>query len=101
MGGAVETENVHMPEGGWVLVHGDIDAENDADFDDVVIGRSMQKLPAGHFRKLRVAVKALPEGTYDLRATLFKELGDPPELYSGGVPYSDGVPSDSASISFP
>ena len=89
--GAVQTENVFMPDGGWVVIQGD----DDETIGDEIIGMSIRRRPAGRFRNLRVAVSALEEGEYDLRAVLFKGDDEPEE------PYEDGTPLDTATITFP
>lgn len=71
MEAAVLTEDVHMPDGGWVLLKY-INGDPKLELDDPFVGGSISKLPAGHFRNLRVAVSALAEGDHVLAATLFK-----------------------------
>lgn len=71
--GAVQTRNVYMPDGGRVVISEDQRATE-------TLGGSFQRLPAGHFNNLKVAVQPLPSGTYTLYATLSSDKG--PEGYN-------------------
>lgn len=79
---AVTTKDVFMPEGGYVRIFKG----------EQPIGRSIHELPAGQFSSLKVATQALEPKTHNLTAELFK-----PNLKG---PYEEGVPSDSAEITF-
>lgn len=88
MEAAVQTRNVYMPEGGWVVITRD---------DGTPVGRSMRRLPQGHFKNLKVATKALPAGEHHLWATIVKG-----ESLDSAVPYMhDGQPvRDDAMVTF-
>lgn len=94
MEAAVLTKDVHMPQGGRVVIL----------LGDTPIGWSMRRLPAGNFRKLRVAVRALSPGTYNLDAVLAREANfDGEGQVVGYTPYEIGNEpvSREAEIIFP
>lgn len=87
---AVRTREVYMPDGGWVVISHDEAATN-------VIGHSFNRLPAGHFESLLVAVRALDPACYTLHATLFS--GARGEVFPDDAePYLDA--HDQARIAF-
>lgn len=88
---AVETERVYMPEGGWVAISTDALGSN-------LIGHSIERLPAGHFEHLMVAVEPQKPGTHTLYATLFK--GDKSAEFPGDGPAGYGFTQDEAEIRF-
>jgi len=89
MQAAIRTTNVYMPDGGWVVISTDAGATN-------IIGQSAQRLPAGHFRDLKVASHPQPSGTYTLYATLFK--GTKRASFPGEGPAGYNWTQDSAEI---
>lgn len=91
MQAAVRTKEVHMPDGGWVVISMNEEATN-------IIGRSAQRLPAGHFMNLKVASQPQESGTYTLYATLFK--GARGVSFPGEGPEQYNWRQDSAEITF-
>ena len=91
MEAAVRTGDAYMPDGGWVVISTDPAAAN-------VIGRSVQRLPAGHFRRLFVAIRTLEPGTHTLYATLFS--GDRSDAFPGDGPDPYDWTQDLAKITF-
>jgi hypothetical protein len=87
MEAAVNTEDVHMPDGGWVVIQ---------DESGNVVGKSMRRLPAGRFRELKVACRRLSPGPHDLVATLMRDL-EARDAYT-----VDNVPvAGEATVTFP
>jgi hypothetical protein len=87
---AVRTREVYMPDGGWVVISQDRAVEQ-------VIGHSINRLPAGHFERLLVAVQAQTPGCHTLYATLFRGArGD--VFPEDAQPYRDA--QDPAQIAF-
>lgn len=91
MNGAVRTRRVYMPDGGWVVISTDEGATN-------IIGRSAQRLPAGHFESLLVNTQSQEPGAYTLYATLFK--GASGATFPGEGASGYGLTQDSAEITF-
>lgn len=91
MQGAVRTREVHMPDGGWVGISTNEDATD-------IIGRSAQRLPAGHFTSLKVASQPQESGKHTLYATLFK--GAKGASFPGKGPDGYNWTQDSAKITF-
>ena len=91
MRAAVKTESVYMPAGGWVVISTDPEASD-------IIGRSIERLPAGRFERLMVAVRPQEPGTHQLYATLFS--GDKRAAFPGEGPAGYGFTQDDAEIRF-
>lgn len=99
MQAAVRTTDVHMPDGGWVVISLVPVTADGFDPTNDVIGRSFKRLPAGHFERLFVAVRPLASGDHHLYATLFK--GDKSDQFPDDGPGPYGFVADDATITFP
>lgn len=91
MEAAVRTTDVYMPRGGWVVISEDSSAT-------AIVGRSTQRLAAGHYESLLVNTVAKEPGSHALYATLFE--GDKGAAFPGEGPDGYGWTQDVANVTF-
>lgn len=91
MEAAVRTRDVYMPAGGWVVISEDSPATS-------IVGRSAQRLSAGHYESLLVSTAAQESGQHTLYATLFE--GDQGATFPGDGPGGYGWTQDAATVTF-